>query len=377
MDLSDRRAAVTRRMAANAIDVLIAASSGFRPYDFPDPVAFLSGYQSLGESLLVLGRDGAATLLVSPSWDAERAAHSAQDMHAQDMHTVAVDDVASELARLMHSHVDGRGKARIATAGCGSVAPRLAARVAAAGGIIAFDHELYAASGCKTDAEIANARKAAWIAERGFARMLEFARPGLPECDLAIEVNLVMKALGADDNFMMMSAQPHARGIMPSTTRPLQKGDIILAEFTPGVAGQFIQNCRTAVLGPPSAELVEKYALVVDAMWAGIRAVRPGARVADVCRAVDGVIEQAGFPEYCRPPHIRRRGHGFGLGSTWPGDIARDNDIVLAENDAFVVHPNQYLPGPGYMLCGEPVRVSTDGVEVLSRKTAALAVIDC
>ncbi len=368
MNLAERRAAVTRRMAAENVDVLIAASSGFRPYDFPDPVAFLSGYQSLGESLFLLDRDGSAMLIVSPAWDAERVAGSVQGIK-----TAAADDVLSELARVMR----GYGKARVASAGCGRVAPRLAASVAAVGGIISFDHDLYAASGSKTDAEIANARKGAWIAEQGFARMVEFARPGLPECDLAIEVNLVMKALGADDNFMMMSAQPHARGIMPSSTRPLQKGDIILAEFTPGVAGQFIQNCRTAVLGPPSTELVEQYALVVEAMWAGIKAVHPGARVADVCRAVDGVIEQAGFPEYCRPPHIRRRGHGFGLGSTWPGDIARDNDIVLAENDAFVVHPNQYLPGPGYMLCGEPVRVTADGVEVLSQKTAALAVINC
>ncbi len=357
-------------MAQQAIDLLIAASSGFRPYDFPDPVTFLSGYQSLGESLFLLGRDGAATLIVSPAWDAERAA-----AETRGMETIATDDVAPALARLIR----GGGTARIATAGCGSVAPRLAQRIGAVVGSAAlpFDVGLYAASGRKTDAELANARKAAFIAERGFARMLEVARPGLPECDLAIEVNLTMKALGADDNFMMMSAQPHARGIVPSSTRSLARGDIILAEFTPGVAGQFVQNCRTAVLGPASAELQDKYALVVDAMWAGIKAVKPGMRVADVCRAVDRVLEAAGYAEYCRPPHIRRRGHGFGLGSTWPGDIARDNDIVLEENDAFVVHPNQYLPGPGYMLCGEPVRVTADGVEVFSKSTAALAVIDC
>jgi hypothetical protein len=29
------------------------------------------------------------------------------------------------------------------------------------------------------------------------------------------------------------------------------------------------------------------------------------------------------------------------------------------------------------MLCGEPVRVTADGVEVFSQTTAALAVIDC
>jgi Xaa-Pro aminopeptidase len=369
MDLSDRRAAVTSRMMQDGIDLLVAASSGYRPYDFPDPVTFLSGYQSLGESLFVLGADDQAVLIVTPASDGERLSADAAGIRR-----VAVDDAAVELGR----HI-GRGNARIATAGFGAIAPPFACRLVGFNGAAApsFDDSLYAASGRKTDAELANARRATAIAERGFQRMIEVARPGLPECDLAVEVNLTMKALGADDNFMMMSARPHAHGIMPSSMRPLERGDIILAEFTPGVRGQFIQICRTAVLGPPSAELAEKYALVVDAMWSGIKAVRPGARVAEVCRGVDRVLEDAGFAEYCRPPHIRRRGHGFGLGSTWPGDIARDNDIVLAEGDAFVVHPNQYLPGPGYMLCGEPVHVTADGFEVLTETPAALATIAC
>jgi Xaa-Pro dipeptidase len=371
VDLADRRAAVRRRMEQEGIDVLIAASSGFRAFDVPDPVMFLTGFQSLGESALVLGPGERSIWLVGPSWEGRPS---------DGLDFRAVDDVASEIAKSISSKFIGPlGAQRLATAGRGNVAPRLAASIDALAGrqAAAFDDTLYAACGRKTDAEIANARKATWLAERGFERMVEVARPGMRECDLAVEVNLTTKELGADDNFLMLSAAPHARGIMPSSTRPLQKGDIILAEFTPGVGGQFVQICRTAVIGPPSADLTEKYALVVDAMWSGIKAVRPGARVSDVCRGVDRVLEEQGFAEYCRPPHIRRRGHGFGLGSTWPGDIARDNDIVLAENEIFVVHPNQYLPGPGYMLCGEPVRVTADGVEVLTQTAAALAVIDC
>jgi len=38
----------------------------------------------------------------------------------------------------------------------------------------------------------------------------------------------------------------------------------------------------------------------------------------------------------------------------------------------FVVHPNQYLPETGYLLCGEPVRVTATGVEQLSKRTAWL-----
>jgi Xaa-Pro aminopeptidase len=368
MNLQGRRDAVLRCMAQDGVDLLIAASSGFRPFDWPDPVTFLSSYQSLGESLLLLAGDSTATLIVSPAWDAERVQASAPLLNP-----VAADDVAAALARVLAEH----RRDRIATAGCGAISPRMATRILSLISPQAreYDGALYAASGRKTEAEIENARKATWIAERGFERLQEFARPGLPECDLAVELNLTMKGLGADDNFMMLSAAPCARGIMPSGMRPLQRGDILLAEFTPGVGGQFVQTCRTACIGPPSADLAAKYDLVVRAMWAGIEAVRPDIPIAHVCKAIDNVLTEHGYREFCRPPHIRRRGHGFGLGSTSPGDVARDNNIILEEDMLFVVHPNQFLPGPGYMLCGEPVRVTATGVEVLSKSTAALAVI--
>ena len=39
----------------------------------------------------------------------------------------------------------------------------------------------------------------------------------------------------------------------------------------------------------------------------------------------------------------------------------------------FVLHPNQYLPETGYLMCGEPIRVTATGAETLSTRTAALA----
>jgi Xaa-Pro aminopeptidase len=58
-----------------------------------------------------------------------------------------------------------------------------------------------------------------------------------------------------------------------------------------------------------------------------------------------------------------------------PGDVATSHDRILEEDMIFVVHPNQYLPETGYLMCGEPVRVTSTGVETLSKKTAALGVI--
>ncbi len=130
------------------------------------------------------------------------------------------------------------------------------------------------------------------------------------------------------------------------------------------------------MLGPPSAVLARKYSLVVEAMNHGIRAAVPGVPMADVCRAINRVLEAEGYGEYCHPPHIRRRGHGLGFASMRPGDVALDNDTILEPDMVFMIHPNQYLPETGYLLCGEPVVMTRKGAEPLTRELAALAAID-
>ena len=152
-------------------------------------------------------------------------------------------------------------------------------------------------------------------------------------------------------------------------------GDIILAEITPSVDGQLAQICRTVVLGEPPRLLVEKYALVVAAMNAGIDAARPGVTMASVCAAINAVLEAQGYAEYCHPPHIRRRGHGLGFGSIRPGDVSLDNETVLREGMVFMIHPNQHLPETGYLLCGEPVLLTARGAEALTQQQSALAEI--
>ena len=41
----------------------------------------------------------------------------------------------------------------------------------------------------------------------------------------------------------------------------------------------------------------------------------------------------------------------------------------------FVMHPNQYIPESGYLMCGEPVVVADDGAKSLSEHNAQLDVI--
>jgi hypothetical protein len=36
------------------------------------------------------------------------------------------------------------------------------------------------------------------------------------------------------------------------------------------------------------------------------------------------------------------------------------------------MHPNQYIPETGYLMCGEPVVITPDGAKALSAKVAEL-----
>ena len=164
--------------------------------------------------------------------------------------------------------------------------------------------------------------------------------PGMREDELAVELKWHMKTLGAEDNFLMLCAGSHNPAVQPSSGRRLEVGDIILAEITPSYMGQMAQICRTAVIGPANEPLKRGYELVVRSMEEGIATAVAGATMADVCRAIDSVLEAKGYGEYCRPPHIRRRGHGLGFGSNSTRGRKRRECDYIGSRHVFR-HPSQ------------------------------------
>jgi Xaa-Pro aminopeptidase len=368
MTFDERLAAIRANMAEQRLDLLVAIHDGAHFIETSNPVFVLSGFKSLGPAAVVLRRDGEMSLVATPAWDAERAAEGRPNLRV-----IAADDVIDALAVELgpvaqRSDVGIAGLAFTAW----DIASRLAGLLPRAG---AADDIVFDAAAAKTAEEIANAREATRIAELGYARMLEIARPGISEDELAAEIRWYTKTLGAEDNFLLLCAGTRNPAVAPSNGRIMQGGDILVAEITPSYRGQLAQICRTVTLGPAGAELKDKYGLLVRAMNEGIRAAVPGAPMAAVCRAINAVLEAEGYGEYCHPPHIRRRGHGLGFGSIRPGDVSLDNDTMLQEGMVFMIHPNQHLPETGYLLCGEPVLLTAQGAEALTRRQSALAEI--
>ncbi|MGH6770594.1 MAG: M24 family metallopeptidase [Xanthobacteraceae bacterium] len=367
MNFRERLADILARMKDAKLDAIVAVHDSAHFIEKPNPVTILTGFKSLGPAAAILRSDGSSTLIVTPAWDAERTGECCPDSRVVGAADI-VDALVAELS----------APGSVGLAGMRALPSQIANRVAAAlPSAPSADQLVYDAARTKTDEEIANAREATRIAELGYRHLIDIARPGTSEDELAVALKWHMKSLGAEDNFLLLCAGPHNRAVQPSTGRKLQKGDIILAEITPSYRGQLAQICRTVVVGDASAELADKYALVVHAMNEGIAAARPGVPMADVCRAINTVLEAQGYGEYCHPPHIRRRGHGLGFASTRPGDVALDNETPLEPGMVFMIHPNQYLPETGYLLCGEPVLLTTSGAQPLTAQPAALATVPC
>ncbi len=318
----------------------------------------MTGVKTIGEAAAVREADGSVTLVAAPAWDAERLRSES------DCAVIGSDDVAAALAELI------AGRARVEVAGLDEVPLRIrSALEAAVGQLVPVPGDT---NRPKTPRELDAARRATAIAEEAYAAMLSWLRPGLHEHELVARLDVGVRGRGADDHFVLASSSPVGDNVRAPRDRRLEAGDVVNVELSPSVDGQFVQICRTAVLGPATPRRREDYALLIEAQARGMAAAKPGTTVADVVAALDAPLVAAGLGEYCRPPYIRVRGHGMGLASVAPGDITWDNPTPLAAGMMFTLHPNQRFPDSGYMLCGEPVLVGEEGAVALSRRDPGL-----
>ncbi|WP_328190278.1 type I methionyl aminopeptidase [Marinobacter sp. OP 3.4] len=94
---------------------------------------------------------------------------------------------------------------------------------------------------------------------------------------------------------------------VPSETQKLKSGDIVNVDITLEKGGFIADSSKMYMIGevsPLAKRLVDK---TYEAMWEGIRAVRPGATLGDVGHAIQRHARQNGYSvvrEYC--------GHGIG-----------------------------------------------------------------
>src|SRR5262249_29886132 len=202
----------------------------------------------------------------------------------------------------------------------------------------------------KLDAEIDCMRRAAKLADDGYAVFRAAARPGRADYELVAEVEAFYRAHGVDDNFQIIGVGgPEVRGMAPPSGKRLKAGDLVTTELTPCVEGYYCQICRTLVMGEASAAQAAAHALYREAMEAGIAAVRAGVTAADIARAENDVFRRAALGDYVTSEYTRVRGHGMGLFADSKPHLLEDVTTRIDAGMTLIVHTNTYHPVVGYM----------------------------
>lgn len=125
---------------------------------------------------------------------------------------------------------------------------------------------------------------------------------------------------------------------VPSTTDILQSGDIVNFDITLEKNGYIADSSKTYLVGEVSPLAKRLVQVTYEAMWKGIKAVRPGARLGDVGHAIERHARRNGYSvvrEYC--------GHGIGREMHEPPQVLHwgkpQTGLVLREGMVFTIEP--------------------------------------
>lgn len=127
--------------------------------------------------------------------------------------------------------------------------------------------------------------------------------------------------------------------------RPFRRGDIVNLDVTPILNGYHGDTNATFIVGEVSEELRKFVSTAYEAMWAGIRQVRPGNTVGDIGYAIETLVKERGFSvvlEYC----------GHGIGRNFHEDpvvmhVGRPKaGVPLKEGMTFTIEPMINMGGP-------------------------------
>jgi methionyl aminopeptidase len=223
----------------------------------------------------------------------------------------------------------------------------------------------------KTPAQLAVMWEAGQVVAAALQAAAAAVAPGVSTADLDDIASRQIAAAGAVPSFLGYHGYPATicasvndeivHGI-PSTYRVLREGDVVAIDCGAIVDGWHADAALTVGVGAISAELTTLLTDCERALWRGIAAARPGARLSDISHAVERSVRAAG--EY----GIVEDYVGHGIGTEMHMDPAVPNlgkpgrGPVLAEGMALAIEPLLILGSPDTQLLEDGwTVVSEDG----------------
>ncbi len=221
----------------------------------------------------------------------------------------------------------------------------------------------------KTTEELALMRASGQLLASVFAMLDEYIQPGLSTMDINHQVERFI----VDD----LKARPASKGQydfpfvlntsinevvchgVPSENRILKSGDIINTDITLEKNGFIADSSKMYQIGAISPLAKKLVKATYEAMWQGIKVVKPGATLGDIGYAIQRHAEKNGYSivrEYC--------GHGIGREMHEEPQVMhfgkRSTGLTLEEGMTFTIEP---MLNQG----GRKVKTKKDGWTVVTK----------
>lgn len=223
----------------------------------------------------------------------------------------------------------------------------------------------------KDEYEISAIREAVRITDLACEHIISVLKPGMSECEVALEIDCFMRGHGAEkegfDTIVVSgfrSALPHGK----PTDKIISVGEFITMDFGARWRGYHGDITRTTLIGTPDSKQVEVYNTVLEAQMRAVSAVRPAVRGGDVDAVARDYITSKGYGEYFG----HGLGHDLGLAVHDGTALRRNSDIVLQPGMVVTVEPGIYIPDWGGVRIEDDVLVTETGCEVLTKCSKAM-----
>ncbi|MFL6353479.1 MAG: M24 family metallopeptidase [Bryobacteraceae bacterium] len=385
-------------------DELIRQALGRTNWDLlvctmPSNVLLLSGYwPAVGSSVALATREGQIGLVVpededdvaEQSWVDEVATYAPAPidrlMTAEESVFEAFVKLKRELAiaadRIGFEQTDAFEPASYAPHMLRGSAVRLLRKAFPSATLAPADELLAEMRTIKTPAEIQHIRTACRIAEQAFQKGSRLLKPDMTEAEAAAACRIALSACLGDfdpvrrcDGFLhCMSGVNSEKAFGPyprSRSRKLQAGDLVILRCHSYADGYWADITRTYHVGAMDDKKQQMFGAVFAARDAGLAALRPGVKAADVDRIARDVLAAHGLGSAFK----HSAGHGVGFGAADPGARPRlhpKSEDVLEPGMVLKLETGVYLEQCGGIRKADMVAITENGAEILTRFHASL-----
>jgi Xaa-Pro aminopeptidase len=217
----------------------------------------------------------------------------------------------------------------------------------------------------KDEDEVALIAEAGMIATNALARTLPAVHAGMTELEIAGVLEKALRDEGSEEAPFPpivasgpRSALPHAR----ASSRVVNRGEFLLIDFGAQHGGYCSDVTRTFVLGEPTPEQRDVYAIVRDANHIAAHSIRVGMTGAAADGLARSYIERCGYGE----AFGHSLGHGLGLEVHEAPRLARTAEAALRAGAVVTIEPGIYRPGWGGVRIEDDVHLSANGPQILT-----------